>query len=348
MPSALIVGAGLTGLTAAHALATAGWQVRLVDEGRTPGGRFATRWQGERARRVDIGAQFLTARDPAFAAVVADWERQGWVRRWCDGIPVLGPAGLADGRDGFPRWLGSAGMGGLARHLAAGLELDQPATVTDVRPDGGCWVVTVEPGDAVGGMASEAARPVRADAVLLTLPAPRAADLLAASRLAAPTGLSAVLFDPCLCLVVDLPTAPVALLAHPGAVRIDDPASPLSWVASARGRGQLAAGDALLLHFRGDWSAERFTRDEPALLAEMAAAATPTLVRLGLVEPLPMAGAFLHRWRHSRCAAPCPAPFLSVGGSAPLLIAGDGFGACPRVEGAWLSGMAAARALIAG
>jgi len=56
--------------------------------------------------------------------------------------------------------------------------------------------------------------------------------------------------------------------------------------------------------------------------------------------------AVLHRWRFSMPVDPYPERFLHIPGPAPLLFAGDAFNG-PRVEGAALSGMAAAQELIA-
>jgi predicted NAD/FAD-dependent oxidoreductase len=343
MPTAIIVGAGLAGLSAAQVLGDAGWHVRLLDKGKAAGGRLAARWFGDRTRRCDTGAQFLSVRDPAFARAVTAWEGRGWVRRWCHGIPLLDADRLHDGQDGHPRWLGVGGMDGLAERLAEGLDLRQPATVTGVRPAPSGWTVTWVPGDAVRGTASGPPVEEHADAVILTQPAPQVVHLLAASGLPLPEGLVAVRYDPCVAVVVDLPQATGPLLADPGAVRIDDPASPLSWVASARGRGQLDQGELLLLHARGEWSAAHLDHPLATLTDELLAASAATLARLGIQRDLSRSAAEARVWRYSRCVAPCSAPFLRVAaGTAPLLIAGDGFGGCPRVEGAWLSGRAAA------
>ena len=56
----LIIGAGLAGLMAANSLKEQGWQVTLVDKGRSVGGRLATRRIGP--GRADHGTQFFTAR----------------------------------------------------------------------------------------------------------------------------------------------------------------------------------------------------------------------------------------------------------------------------------------------
>jgi len=56
-------------------------------------------------------------------------------------------------------------------------------------------------------------------------------------------------------------------------------------------------------------------------------------------------GTTLHRWRYAQPIELHPERFLRVGGDAPLLFAGDAFHG-PRVEGAALSGMAAADELL--
>lgn len=325
MPSALIVGAGLAGLAAARQLTDAGWEAQMIDEGEVPGGRLATlRLDG--GRQVDSGGQFMTARDPAFAAALADWEARGWVRRWCDGIPSLSATGLTDGRDGYPRWIGAGGMAAFCARLAEGLALACGTGLAGLAAADGGWLTT----------ASDGAKQ-RVDAVVLTMPPPRAAAFLRATRLPVPDGLAAIRYEPCLALAIDLPDAPGALLPAPGAVRVDDPASPLTWIASALGRGQVTGGDLLMLHLRADG-------EELAARARLAAA-LPTLARLGIVLDPAAARCETRLWRNSRCVAPYAAPFLRVATPAPLLLAGDGFGACPRVEGAWLSGRAAALAL---
>jgi predicted NAD/FAD-dependent oxidoreductase len=117
------------------------------------------------------------------------------------------------------------------------------------------------------------------------------------------------------------------------------------WVASARGRGLVSSGDILLLHARSNWSATRIDQATDTLGHDLIHDARATLGRLGINRDL----THLHRearmWRYSRCITPNPEPFLRLARPSPLLIAGDGFGACPRVEGAWLSGRAAAIAI---
>ena len=74
----VIVGAGISGLVAADELRAAGAHVSVVDKGRSPGGRLATRRIG--AATLDHGAQFFTVRTPAFQHRVDAWIERGLVR----------------------------------------------------------------------------------------------------------------------------------------------------------------------------------------------------------------------------------------------------------------------------
>jgi len=70
-PEVLVIGAGISGLTAAHTLQKAGCAVRVLDANNYPGGRlFTVDWEGF---RVDGGAKFVTARWPWTPLVSPRW-----------------------------------------------------------------------------------------------------------------------------------------------------------------------------------------------------------------------------------------------------------------------------------
>ncbi|RYF72060.1 MAG: FAD-dependent oxidoreductase, partial [Cytophagaceae bacterium] len=62
MPTTLILGAGLAGLTAARELTRQGHTILIFDKGRGVGGRLATRRIAD--GRADHGAQYSSARSP--------------------------------------------------------------------------------------------------------------------------------------------------------------------------------------------------------------------------------------------------------------------------------------------
>ena len=340
MPSVLVIGAGLSGLACARAMQTAGWAVTLVDKGRGVGGRLATRRLG--AAAFDTGAQFFTVRDPVFAAAVREWESAGVVARWGEGFPLM--AG-GSGFDGHPRYRAVGGMNQLAKHLAQGLDVRDQRTVTGLMADGARWRVTVQPGDLAqaGAQPSGLAETMLADAVVLTAPVPQAIALLESSDLPVDPVLREVRYDPCFCLLVDLPGAAGAVLPAPGGVRVmDDPT--INWLCSQRAKGLREVGDGLIVHARGGWSAERYARDDAAVLAELVPAARAVWERAGVVAAV--GEIQLKRWRYSLPTVCVGAACMRVQTAVPLVLAGDAFGERPRMEGAWLSGVEAAGMLV--
>ena len=149
----MIIGAGLAGLTCAQLLAATAVSVTVVDKGRGPGGRLATRRLDD--ERFDTGAQFFSVRDADFAAAVQAWEAAGVVKAWCDGFPLLG-APAARG-DGHPRYLALGGMNRLAKHMAGGRAVRDQLTVTKLSPIAGRWQVRAETGEATKSEATKSA-----------------------------------------------------------------------------------------------------------------------------------------------------------------------------------------------
>ena len=330
MPTVIIIGAGLSGLTCARVLDEAGWSVTILDKGRGPGGRLATRRIGTAS--FDTGAQFFSVRDPGLAEVVQQWESAGVVARWCDGFPVLG--GTHEG-DGHPRYRVNGGMNRLAKHLTGGLELRDQLTVTGLTLDQGRWQVT---GDTVAGNQVFAA-----DAVVLTAPGPQAVQLLQRNGLPVDPRLAAVRYAPCLCLLLDFPTATGSLLPEPGGLRIEDDGA-VTWIASQRRKGLRETGEGLVVHTAAAWCASRYERTDDEIVAELRPAVEAVLHRIGMTAVA--SSIQLKKWRYSLPTVLVDEPCLRVAAGAPLIIAGDSCGGKPRVEGAWLSGQAAAEALL--
>lgn len=126
----LIVGAGMSGLMAAGVIQRYGLQVKVLDKGRSVGGRLATRRIGQ--GQGDHGAQFFTVRTPEFQRWIDDWLDDGLIFRWSIGwssgeyehVPV----------DGYPRYAVYGGMNALAKHLAKEIDTQANVNITGYRP----------------------------------------------------------------------------------------------------------------------------------------------------------------------------------------------------------------------
>lgn len=318
--SCLIVGAGMAGLLAAQVLQADGWTATLVDKGRGVGGRMATR-RFENAV-FDHGAQFFTVRDPAFAQWVEQWEAAGVATVWSHGLPS--PSDLQPA-NGYARYRGVPSMTAIAKHVANSLTVYTNTRIVKLRHDTG-WVAEAEDG-----------RTFAADALILTAPVPQSLELLAHSEIELPDDMHKTLADinyhPCFTVmaVLDGPSN----IPAPGALQIQE--EPIVWIADNQQKG-ISPQFAVTIH-----AGPVFTRDyleaDPTEVGQML---------LSAAEPWLGASAVavqVHRWRYSQPSNPHPARLLRLDMPAPLIFAGDAFGG-PRVEGAALSGMAAAQALI--
>ena len=138
-----IIGAGMAGLACAAKLKAAGHDVALFDKGRGPGGRMSARRVPTPAGEAsfDHGAQYFTARDPAFTAQVEAWRRDGVAAPWPDAGPDA--------------WVGTPAMNAPVKQMAA----QQDVT----------WSTLIE---------ALPLRDGRYDAVVVATPAEQAAPLL--------------------------------------------------------------------------------------------------------------------------------------------------------------------------
>ena len=305
----LIIGGGMAGLSAATALAAAGQRITVLDKGRGPGGRMAARRAEIAGEQVgfDHGAQYFTARDPAFRAVVAAWEQAGVAAHW--------PAA------GEEAWVGTPAMNACVKHMASGLDMRWNMRAERLRRDGALWRV-----DA-GEQAFSAAT------VLVAVPAEQAAVLLADAAADFAARAAAVTSAPCWAVMAGFETS----LPISDTFRSDT--APVSWAARNSAKPGRSGTETWVVHASPARSRELIDlpKDEAAalLLADFfAATGAPPAAPVHLDA---------HRWLYAQPEArkgegPFYDPQLQIG------IAGDWLHS-PRVEGAWLSGRALAQAV---
>ncbi len=133
----VVVGAGISGLVCARRLRDDGVEVRVLERAAVVGGRMATQRLG--IATFDTGAQFFTVRTPEFQSLVDDWIARGVVREWCRGF---GPE-----PDGFPRYVGVAGMAAVAETAAEELDVRLGIDVDDIDALDADAVVVTAPTD---------------------------------------------------------------------------------------------------------------------------------------------------------------------------------------------------------
>lgn len=324
----LVVGAGISGLAAARVLGKQGLRVTVVDKGRSVGGRLATRRVG--AGLADHGAQFFTVRSPEFAAEIDRRVADGLVYVWTNGFSAGSLGGIL--HDGHPRYAVHGGMNALAKALAA----DMGSNV-NIQVNVKLTAITMT--DSGWSAQDEAGNTYVSRKLLLTPPVPQSVALLgntlgqltAADREA----LERIEYAPSLCglFVVD----GEVLLPEPGALQRQIEA--ISWIADNQRKGISPGARVITAHGSPGMSRTYWERPDAESLAAIQSGLEPFLGEGAVIRE-----SELKRWRFALPTVLHPERCLVAAGVPPLAFAGDAFFEA-RVEGAYLSGLAAGAAL---
>ncbi|WP_228894488.1 NAD(P)/FAD-dependent oxidoreductase [Acidovorax sp. Leaf73] len=324
-----VVGAGLAGLSCAQALLQAGHTVHVFDKSRGPSGRMSTRRAEDESGpwQCDHGAQYFTARDPAFRAEVARWQQAGVAALWdaqlasFDGNAWTTPVTPLERFVGTPRMTSPAAW--LVQHLGEPALAQWQTTVQRLDHSEGGWTIT---------SAEHGPHSPRYSAVLLAVPAPQAVPLLApVSPAGAALAASARMRGSW--AVMLRYASPVALPWEGAFINT----GPLRWVARDSSKPGRTGQETWLLHASPEWSEAHIEDSAEAVTAALLAA----FAALG--GPAPLA-ATAHRWRYADTE-----PALTQGSwwdaQMRLGLCGDWLHG-GKVEGAWLSGRALAQQVL--
>lgn len=318
----IIIGAGISGLLAAAKLQDSGQNVLVLDKGRQVGGRMSTRrLTADNHARADHGAQFFTVREPDFQVWVDGWLKNESAAEWCRGF---------SGRDGYPRYRGMQGMTSMAKQMAQTLPIQTKTKVIKIDHQDDNWLVTTESNETFVGQQ-----------LLLTPPVPQSLTLLNTGNAvladAEQHALEAIQYDPCFAVMVLLNQP--SSIPHPGGVQVRGDV--IDWIGDNQQKG-ISQKPAVTIHGSASFT-RRYLDHDRDKVGEMLISAAHTA---GYFDKNHVESVHVHRWLYAqpiecyseRCLK------TTINGS-PIVFAGDGFKHA-RVEGAALSGLAAAQSLL--
>ena len=314
-----ILGCGVAGLSAARDLRSRGIDAVLFDKSRGVGGRMSTRYAG--AWEFDHGAQYFTAQDAGFQAEIDAAVDAGVVAPWNAKALYL-KTGSLSADTGRARYVGVPRMNSLAKYWADGLDVNLGQRVASVTK-AGTWTLNFVDGSSESGF----------DGVISTLP-PAQAEKVLPDTFPKRAAVDAAEMHVCFCLMIGL-SAPV----NPGwdSLRVKD--LPIDWIAINNAKpGRSQDVGTIVVHSEAAWSDSNVDADRAWVQDVMLTSASALL---GL--PLDKAPHLtLHRWLYASSKTSPDVPCLNGDG---LVVAGD-WCLGGRVQGAWLSGRAAARVFI--
>lgn len=320
-----VVGAGISGLAAAHTLKKAGADVVVFEKSRSPGGRIATRRL--EGFTFDTGATSIAPRGMAIEQVMLHELDMSELLEIEKSIYIHSSLRVSSGdvqRNAIPRYTYRSGNTRLAKLLAEGIDVRYEQSVTELLKVGKEFRVLGE------GF----------DGLVITPPIPQTSTLLWTLGESRPVANAR--YRSCLSVLLgfgkELPTLPYHALLDP------DQRHPLTFmsVESQKCPGRAPeGGTALVAQMSPGYSFNFYRKDDEEIVDDV-------LVYLGrlygedaLGDPVVQD---VKRWKYSQPDS--VAMFESVNEDAHrLVLAGDGVTG-GRVESAYESGVRAARLLL--
>jgi renalase len=295
----IIIGAGMSGLSAARILTQKGHTITVLDKGRGVGGRMSTRTI-ENAK-VDHGAQYFSVKTPEFQALISELQLENITAEWH----------LAQRNN--VRYVGTKGMNTIPKKLASTLNVLVNEKVILIENN------TVQ---------TESGRVYEYDNLVITIPIPQVIDLFQNSKIDFSKNdtnvLNKIEYEPCIAVMAVL-KEPTKIVS--GGIILEN--QPVAWIADNFQKG-ITEIPTVTIHASAAYSAERFDDDLPEVAKEMLASVNQYVTAENIVSFQ------THRWKFSNATRRYSEPFYQLE-NRPIYLSGDGFG-MGNVEGAFLSG----------
>ncbi|SNY46409.1 hypothetical protein SAMN06297280_1095 [Arsukibacterium tuosuense] len=337
-----VIGAGMAGAAAASTLNMAGIPVDVFDKGRSPGGRMSSKRNGQ--SYLDLGAQYFTARSTAFVQQVEQWLAADVVRRWPADCYRYELGRLAESVDQTTRYIGCPSMQAPVKALLDNNPVHLDCRISRLRylqedstTEAAGWYLFDQHNNSFGPY----------QALISTLPPVQLQTLLATvSQPGEPaygelhsliTQLQPRVLLPCWAVNMQL-AAPLQTRADAVFVKEGN----ISWLARQNSKpGRATTSDNWLVHFSPQCSA-LLLQAEPAQLTALAKAEMELIFQ----QTITVTGALTHRWLYAQINPAVTQVKVDYSSGLKLAIAGDWL-LGGRVENAWLSGVAAAKEVLA-
>lgn len=321
-----IIGAGLSGIVAAKTLTERlghKAQIQVFEKSRGVGGRMSTRRTDE--FEFDHGAQYFTAKNPAFQAAVDAAITEGLIAPWQSAAKYLKDGELEDDTGGA-RYVSTPRMKSWIKSMAEDLEIQTSARVSAIVKNQKSWTLEFEGQPEQSGF----------DVVICSVPSPQAQILLTPAEFSGLTDLQDAKMDVCFAVMLGFNRN---LNLPWDTLRSKD--GPASWIAVNSAKpGRPESGTTLMIHSGPYWS-NTYLETDKTLLQEKMIEAASELVGIDLTTS---AYSTIHRWLYAAVSKGTGQPCLTDS-SRKIVACGD-WCLGGRVEGAWLSGKAAAEQVI--
>ncbi|NBQ85392.1 MAG: NADP transhydrogenase subunit alpha [Methylophilaceae bacterium] len=315
-----IIGAGIAGLNLARLLSDVA-DVVVFEKSDKLGGRIATHHANDFS--FDHGAQFFTAKNPAFKCFVNTLESLGVVAQWNARFVELEPKGINSQRtwgDEFPHYVGTPAMNSIGQHMANNVDVRFNQLITAIKRIDTSWFVETTESE-FGPF----------DWVVLTAPAEQARAIL--PETVCPTiNLQDVSMQPCFALMLGYKTPH---LFDWDAAFVSN--SILSWVSVNSSKPKRGDHFTIVAMSTNEWAKTNFDQSESsvieAMLNALADIGDKTLADADYIK--------LKRWKYANAFRQEPVLEM-IDESSQLACCGD-WCISGRIESAFMSSLTLAK-----
>lgn len=348
MEDVVVIGAGISGLTAAHQLQQVGHRVIVIDKSRGLGGRLATRRRGFTA--IDHGCRYLQPfADPTLSCLPALLET-GVLQLWEPETFALEATGFLKAMPTETFYIAPQGMSAVAKALASGLTIHRDWRATALTPLPQGWRIE---GETLSTGRQGQPSSIEAKAVVVAIPAPQVAALV---DRAAPQNeglanlmhqLQNVEFDAVITIMAGYsPDESANLPAQTslGGWMVDgNRHSVLRWAALDSSKRTDPQEAVVVMHSSAAFAASNIDRSDLEAVGQALLVAAAESLASWLSSPTWMQ---VHRWRYGFVRQPLGSPVLYSPAVSTLVGCGD-WCSGGNVEGAIASGRQAAQLITA-
>ena len=311
----IIIGAGITGITAGNHLQQNGYSVLLLDKGKGIGGRMATRrinFENQKAI-FDYGAKYLEGTSEKFDELTSRLSQNEIIAKW----------NAIENAEWSSKFIGKKSMREAAIFLAKELNILNSIKVIKVKHNNLYWEST----DEVGNI-------FRSKTLLLTLPVPQAIDLLEQSKANIESSLKNNLQK------VEYERSIVGLFIADGGINLDGKGGiyfdkgPISFITDNNIKGINSYKSAITIEMANSFSVENWDKSNNEL-SELILDLSKHWFSSKILDYQ------IHKWKFSKPLLSYNKSFEVIDKHNGLFIAGDAFGG-NNIESAYLSGLSAA------
>lgn len=322
-----VIGAGLSGLVAARRLQDRGCKVTVFEKSRGLGGRMATR-RLDAGLSFDHGAQYFTARDKKFREQVESWREGGLVALWPaedQKIVVLKDGHFESEKEAPQRFVGTPTMNAFCKNLATGLQVHKQTKITRIERTKTGYQCSSDNDEKFTGFSH----------VIVSAPAEQTLELIR-GLCSIEDQVAKIAMNPCWSGMYSFEAR-----VSPDWVGAFVHDSFLSWAAQNSTKpGRKSVYETLVLHANPEWTRNNWERDGGEVAADMLS----EFWKASKLEPQIPTDSIGHRWKFAIAKEPATEKCF-VDQDAGIIACGD-WANGSRVEGAFLSGLAAADRLM--